>query len=374
MMCRKLAPALGTVTVLGWLCSAGYAQLTAPAKEAVISGRLIAKIENGDFVHPTFSPDGAMLAYSRVLARKMGETTEVWLYNLQTNQSRALLTSTQADKLKVYKAFVTKINWPSRRRLEVWVSDGDVNSTKLTFDPLTGKLARKELIEPGLDPAWLKVMEKVKEQALSLVPEWSPEELDSALNNSAVVIPGRGIILQKNHVDSDRHIWFLDFQAGSAKRLISLSENEYDVFAGGVSFGDSFIVLLAVRSRAHPYPAKHHLLLSLKGECRKLTEAPSSLQRGAIEVKRQSAARVFFQIRAYAAGKKGDNPLFVFDGEQLTRAKEFPELYDADVSTRGNRIAFNYWEKGVRHIVVRELNRQSTVRKATAEAVGAGCE
>ena len=356
-MQRKLAVWLGTVIILGWLCSTGYAQSNVEVKEAVISGRLIAKIGNGDFVHPTFSPDGAMLVYSRVLARKGSVTTEVLLYNLKTHQTHMLLPSAQADKYAIYFAWVTDIKWPSQRRIEITIHDGDVNSTRLTFNPLTKKLVRKEFLEPGheqLGPAW----RKTREQALSLVPEWPPAVLDSALHNSAGVMPGRGIILQKNHVGSDRHIWFLDFQAGSAKQLISSSENEYGALAGGLSFRNSLIVLLAGGSKVYPDPAKVYLLLCQNGQFRKLTEADASQQRRGIEVKHQSAARVIFLIRAYGLHEKGDNPLFVFDGEQLTRVKELPDLYDAAVSPQGNHIAFDYWEKSNRHIMVKELNHQ----------------
>ena len=39
-----------------------------PVSETKISGAIVTTINNGDFVHPTFSPDGKVLAYSNVLS------------------------------------------------------------------------------------------------------------------------------------------------------------------------------------------------------------------------------------------------------------------------------------------------------------------
>src|SRR5688572_15264707 len=69
---------------------------SAPIEEASISGKLIGTIRNGDFVHPTFSPDGNSLAYARVLTPKNAENTEILLHRLSKHQTSILLTRAQA--------------------------------------------------------------------------------------------------------------------------------------------------------------------------------------------------------------------------------------------------------------------------------------
>lgn len=62
-------------------------------REVKISGGLVGTIKNGDFVHPTFSPDGKLLAYSRVLVKRDLEGTEVLLSDLSTHKQSVLLNS-----------------------------------------------------------------------------------------------------------------------------------------------------------------------------------------------------------------------------------------------------------------------------------------
>ena len=50
-----------------------------PVSETKFSGATVATIDNGDFVHPTFSPDGKVLAYSNVLMKGDFENTEIFL-------------------------------------------------------------------------------------------------------------------------------------------------------------------------------------------------------------------------------------------------------------------------------------------------------
>ena len=66
-------------------------------REVKISGGLVATIKNGDFVHPTFSPDAELLAYSKVLLKGDLESTEVLLSDLSTHKQSVLLNSRRAE-------------------------------------------------------------------------------------------------------------------------------------------------------------------------------------------------------------------------------------------------------------------------------------
>ena len=321
-----------------------------PIAERKISDEVIATIGNGDFLHPAFSPDGKTLAYSQVLLQGDFENTEVFLYNLRSRKNSVLLNSKTAKKYATYKAFVAGIDWKSPRRLEIRVGDGDVDSTSLLFDPYTRKLLRERhqvWDEPETQPL-SPLYQKARNQAVSVFPAFSRDVLDNALRNTALVIPDKGIVLQKNYAGHDSNIWFVDFQNNSIKSLISLSAESSGAFDGGVSFNSSIILLLSQKQQGY-------LFLYRGGKIKGLGQFNSTTFRQ-IEVKYRSSSKVIFLVRMHASYERGDNPLFIFDGEQLFRVKEYPELHDAAVDPSGQRIAYCYWEGDKRHVVVKELN------------------
>ena len=318
--------------------------------ETKISGATVTTINNGDFVHPTFSPDGKVLAYSNVLVKGDFENTEVFLHDLSTNRRSILLNSRKAVTYATYKAFVTEMKWTSAKRLEVTISDGDVDSTRLIFDPQRRKLLT-ERFEGGdefetrpLSP----VEQKAYQQARSLFPSFPPEVLDNALRTTALVIPDQGIVLQKNYAGHDGNVWFLDFQNKSVKGLINLPDDSVNAFNGGVGFKSAIVLALS-------HDTKTHLLLYRDGKLSRLGEFNSS-GFSLIEIKHVSSSKVIFLLRTRETFDRGDNPLLVFDGTQLLRIKEYSELYDAAVDPSGRRIAYCYWAGDKRHIVVKELN------------------
>ena len=274
--------------------------ITAVAQSSTkISGTVIMTNTNGDFVHPTFSPDGKVLAYAKVLATDDFENSEVVLHELGTNRQRVLLSPGKAAKYATYKAAVTGMKWPSATRLEVQVSDGDVGSAYLTFNPLSRRLLKErfeDLDEIGYEqPPLSPVKQKAFQQVRSLFPS------DSA-----------------------------------------------PVFNDATAFRSDTI--LAV-SRAQ----KAHLYLYRDGKVSQLGEFDAQGFYG-LEVKYVSPSRIIFLLRSHPPYERGDNPLFVFDGRKLLRIKEHAELHDAGIDPRGQRIAYCYWSGEKRHLVVRQLD------------------
>lgn len=326
---------------------------TSPVQEVKVSGDVLATIKNGDYVHPTFSPDGKFLAYSKVLVRGNFENTEVLLYNLTTRKTLVLLNSRRAKKYATYKAYVSEMNWTSARRLEVVISDGDVDSTRLTFNPLTRRLLREkhesaDVIDteaPSMSPLY----KQVRQQALSIFPEFPGNVLDSALINSALVLPDKGIVLQKNYAGHDHDVWFLDFESKSLRRLINVPPDGAHAFRGGLGFGSSIILALSRGSNTY-------LVLYRYDKIKGLTQIHSTGFAGQIEIKHRSSEGIVFLVRAHASYESGDNPLFMFNGERLLQVKEYPALHDAAVDPAGQRIAYCYWEGKQRHIAIKELN------------------
>src|SRR5687767_390434 len=64
-----------------------FTTFSAPqVSETKMSGAIVTIIKDGDIVHPTFSPDGKILAYANVLLKGEFENTEVVLHDLSTNK------------------------------------------------------------------------------------------------------------------------------------------------------------------------------------------------------------------------------------------------------------------------------------------------
>jgi hypothetical protein len=318
-------------------------------RETKISGAIVTTINNGDFIRPTFSPDGKVLAYSNVLVKGDFENTEVFLHDLRTNKHSVLLNSRKAATYATYAAFVTEMKWTSAKRLEVRISDGDVDTTQLIFDPQRRRLL-EERAEGGdeLDTRPLSSVEqKAYQQARLLFPSFQRKVLD-ALRTTALVIPNRGIVLQKNYAGHDNNVWLLDFQNKSVRALINLPDDSINAFNGGVGFKSAIVLAL---SRG----TKTYLFLYRNGKISRLGEFNSS-GFSWIEIKYVSSSKVIFLLRTEETSDQGDNPLFVFDGTQLLRIKEYSELYDAAIDPAGRRIAYCYWAGDKRHIVVKELN------------------
>lgn len=319
-------------------------------EETRISGKLLATIINGDFVHPTFSPDANTLAYARVIKTKDSENTEVLLHGLSNHQTTVLLSRAKAWKYATYKASVSDIAWDTPVRLKVQIHDGDVDSTRLILNPSSRRLIREEQL-PSIDeepqqPPIPVGLQAARKRARSLFPELPEQVLDNALRNSAFLIGDGGIVLQKHFHGHDSNVWLLDFQSRSMKSVINLSDQQRVTLGGATGFGSSTIILLFDMSRAYLYQYK-------EGSIRPLAKIASSGQ-ASIEVKYYSRERVIFQTKVHAPYEQGDNPLFVFDGT-LSRVKEYQELYDVDIDRNGRRIAFCYWENGKRKIAIKEL-------------------
>jgi len=104
------------------------------AGPSIFSNEIIARIDDGDFVHPAFSPDGTRLAYAKVVVRDKTEFAEVYVREISSGRTWRLLDATTSAKYATYKAFVYRLDWTSNDRLVASISDGDVDSTQVEFD------------------------------------------------------------------------------------------------------------------------------------------------------------------------------------------------------------------------------------------------
>jgi hypothetical protein len=322
----------------------------APIEETVISGKTLATITNGDFVHPTFSPDANTLAYARVLTSRDTENTEVLLRRVSNRQTSVLLSAAKAWRYATYKASAQDMSWQSPTRLEVEIHDGDVDATRLIFNPRSRRLIREEQLpsvdEEPLPPPIPVAFHAARKQALTFFPQLPAVVLDNALRSSPILVADRGIVLQQNYHGADSNIWLLDFQNRSMESLIKLSDQNFADLGGGIILGSSIVMLLSDRSHAYLFQYREGMIRPLV----KIEHSGHAI----IEVKYSSSERVVFLVRPHPSYERGDNPLFVFDGT-LRRVKEYQDLNDVDIDPHGKRIAFCYWDKDKRNIVIKEL-------------------
>jgi hypothetical protein len=307
-----------------------------------LSGQTIATIAHRDLAHPALSPDGRILAYSEVLVENGAENTAVQLYDLQSGQVTTLLDQEKARQFKTYSVYVSRMTWQQADRLEVMVSDGDVDSTRLMFNPQTGELIEQEAIEPGM----LSEADQAQHrQILALFPELKPEDLGRFSNN--FVVAKDGILWAGALPSRGKNIWFLNFKTRSIDPLFSANDSRIESsLVNGFNVGDTTVFSLTQESAS--------FLMSYKdGVTQPLTRIDSS--NASIKSVYQSANRAVFMLKIYASYEEGDNPLFLFEGDRLTRISEYEQLYDAAVDAQGNRIAYCYWIDGKRQIEVKEL-------------------
>jgi WD40 repeat protein len=294
--------------LLLFACFVAYSeQLIIPATALVQSDdRVLASITGKDLVHPALSPDGKFLAYAEVLVQKGVENTAVKILNLDTKKITLLIDDKTAAKYKTYSSFVSNMYWLKIDRLVVAISDGDVDSTELTFNPVTQKLISTKFLEPGSS---VIRQQKLVDQIRSIFPKVNNDVLKSGiyrhqvLANGLVLVPGKLF-------DQEDNLWIFDIPNKSVKKLLTNQD-----------------------------PLNKNLLSEDFN----------------LKIIYTSAQRTILMIYAYASYQQGNNPLYILENGQLRRSTAYQELYDVGVNARGDRIAYCYWKNGKRQIVVKIL-------------------
>jgi hypothetical protein len=282
-------------------------QFVSPVNALVQSNdQVIASITGKDLVHPTLSPDGKFLAYAEVLVQKGVENTAVRILNLETKKSILLIDDKTAAKYKTYSSFVSDMEWSRADRLSVTISDGDVDSTMLTFNPSTQKLISTKYLEPGRSIAQ---EEKLVKQIRSIFPKVDSEVLKNRiyhrqiLANGLVMIPGKLF-------DQEDNLWVFDISKKSVKKLLT---------------------------------SQDPLTKSLLNENNQLKVIHTSIQ------------RTILIAYAHPSYEQGNNPVYTLENNRLRLSTAYQELYDVSIDANGERIAYCYWTKNKRHIVVKVL-------------------
>jgi hypothetical protein len=198
------------------------------------------------------------------------------------------------------------MEWSRADRLSVTISDGDVDSTMLTFNPGTQKLISTQFLEPGSS---VGRQEKLLEQIQSAFPKVNTEALKSGIYRHQVL--ANGVVLMPGKLfDQEDNLWVLDIPKKSVKKLLSNQD-----------------------------PLAKSLLSD----------------EHSMKVIYNSGQRTIMMVYVHNSYEQGNNPLYILENGQLRLSNDYQELYDVSVDAKGDRIAYCYWRNGKRQIVVKAL-------------------
>jgi hypothetical protein len=316
-----------------------------------MDGAIVAEVNGMDVVHPTLSPDGKFLAYSKVLVAKGRENTAVYILDLATKKTMTLIDEKTAEKYKTYSSFVSRMEWSRGNRLSVTISDGDVDSTELIFNPQTKKLMATKSWEGG-EYSYRRSQEqkKLAQRILLLFPNIDKAVLDEAIQGQQAELLNDRVLLKGKLFGTEDVFWVLHLRSKSATKLFESGNLLSTAELSNVNaIGNTLFFALATAGTVR------QLVRYREGKITVLGKLTGVSNEHGFEVLNDSGTKTILISRIRATYDRGNNPLYILEKGQIRRSNVFAELYDAQVSANGQRIAYCYWTKqGKRQILVRD--------------------
>ena len=287
------------------------------------------------------------------------ELTEIAVRNLKTNRTTVLLNPKTSKKYATYQAYVSELEWLDDNKLAAYVSDGDVDYTKLTFNVRTRRIIKTEYSgdedETDNTPLISDDLKSALKPIQTISPELPKDVIQTALQmgNGAFAVGNRGVVLKHRYSGYDDHIRFFDFQNKTVKILFEVEETDknYPQLLGGFGFEEKIIFFLDDGGSVRIFEHKGNETKLLTGHKSNNPDNDSS----EFEIKYQTPEKVFFLIRPSSNTSEMRSSLWLYDAQGLRIIRDVDNLLDVDI--KANRIAFCYWvDKGKRHIIVKELS------------------
>lgn len=318
-----------------------------PARE--IGGRVVARMD-GDFVHPAFSPDGRLLAWSEVVVDSVTESTRVGVLDLASRQRRVLVTPRQALEWGVFSSFATGLQWSGRDTLVAELSDGDVGSSTVRMDVAAGRLIG-QVYDPGgeetdIPPRFVSTRRRIQ----AAFPQLAADRVGAAGNYGTLLDGGDRVLMQHAHAGENRDLLLLDLPGRRQTTLIRLEDASPGTWQldGGARVGDALVFVVTDDTAAFFFEHTE------RGGLRRLGRMRTPV-RARLEPVHVAGDTALLHLRMGPVRELRDSPLLVYRAGRLERASDFAVLSDAAVDPAGRRIAFVHVRDERRVVTVKEL-------------------
>ncbi|UCH48099.1 MAG: hypothetical protein JSU95_19065 [Betaproteobacteria bacterium] len=315
---------------------------------AIVSDKVISRIDDGDSVLPVFSPDGKQLAYVRTIVKRQTELTEVYVRDLSSGADWLLLGAETSRKYAVYKAFVYNLEWASNDRLVASVSDGDVGTTLVEFDVGARRII-SERQDKDLEAVWYAEIEK-RMRAVKKLPDWDPDIVQNAFENSVELQDG-SFLIQPQYAGVAPDVFHIT-QQGRLTRLTQLDKDANNALCGGVQLRDSLLFLLAESRTGNSRQA--NLLRYRDGRIEKLASVATLTEPELVPLRTRQARALFFVSTGYPY-QRSPGVLYEYASEQLRSWPPPNTLHRVSADSSGRKVSLVMWENDRRIIEVREI-------------------
>lgn len=336
------------------VCAAAFLTLQSasfanPVPDAsIVSDRIIVRIDDGDFVHPAFSPDGRRLAYAGTIVRNKTELTEVFIRDLDSGATWRLLDADTSRKYAIYKAFIYKLEWASDTRLIASVSDGDVGTVLVEFDVDAQRIVNERGDYDG-EAEWYADIER-RMRLVKPLPGWDPDVLRNAFENSIELEDG-SFLIQPQYAGVAPDVFHITRQ-GQLTQLTRLDKDAFNALCGGLLVGDSVLFLLANSRTGNSRTAD--LLRYRKGRIEKLDTITTLTEPQLHRLDTARAYAVFFVSTGYAY-QRSPGKLYEYRSGTLRTWPSPAPLHTVAIDSVGRKLSLVMWDSDRRIIEVREM-------------------
>ena len=305
-----------------------------PVKTAPLTGKTVRRLSDGDTLHPTFSPDGRYLAFTRVIAQDNTELTEAGYLNLATGKTTILLNAETSKEYAVYASFIYLIKWISNTRIEFWVSDGDVDTAVLTYDITQNKKIAQRYVG-GEEDIPTKEHEAVATQFGAAFPEIKPH-LSGMLQQGTHVSPDKWVF-QKNYSGQDNHVWLIDRKNNTHRVLLELPDEGISTFRYAIARGNAFLLVVGYQNTVS-------LVLVDKKGARIIDRFATENYQQVYAKQLGSESNVFFVVHTGHVRTRNPAHFYRWNKHGIRKLKIGSDFIEADVSKDGKKVAVVSWQ------------------------------
>jgi hypothetical protein len=317
------------------------------ADSSIFSDEIIARIDDGDFVHPAFSPDGKRLAYANVVVRDKTELAEVYVREISSGKTWRLLDATTSARYATYKAFVYRLVWISNNRLVASISDGDVDSTFVEFDVD----ARRIVEDRANDGEGARTTEIDRQiQSVKTLPSWEPALVRNAFENG-VDLQNGSFLIQPFYADVTPDVFHITPQ-GQLTQLTRLPETSVSALCGAVQLNDTILFMLSESRLGNSRSAD--LLRYQDGQVEKLGSIATMTEPELKPLNVDHRRALFFVTTGYSY-QRSPGALYAYSSAELREWSAPGPLHDVVGANANDLLALVFWENDRRVIEVREL-------------------